>query len=262
MFEFVSGQPQPMLSYLEQYLDDWHWCHATDVVPMIAMAPPEGWPLWDAEALRDEGMRRHLIRGLDRWKAFRTYRALPYDPREVLLRELPAFIADIQAIPDARLCLSDVPEDGIRAFASTLTARLRRLGPVVKQTDSCVLPSKAAHFLLLGLVPAYDQQVIQNDVIWWLAPRANNMESYLLLCWWVLQQFQEEGTLDEARPAVAEYMLSRPMAWTRRLPRPGADHWLLNSMDSVVAEYTLIQMARNVEQRYLLRWAASVTTGQ
>jgi hypothetical protein len=29
-------------------------------------------------------------------------------------------------------------------------------------------------------------------------------------------------------------------------------------MDSVVAENTLIQMARTVEQRYLLRWAAQV----
>jgi hypothetical protein len=211
------------------------------------------------DALLDSRMQRHLIRGLDRWKAFRTYRALPFDPRAVLLQELPAFIAHIQAIPDSRLCLADVPESGVRAFASALTVRLRRLAQVVKLTQSCVLPSKAAHFLLLGLVPAFDQQVIQNEVLWKLARRANNMESYLLLCWWVLQKLREEDDLEEARGAVVEYMLSRPMPWTRRLPRPGAGHGLLNSMDSVVAEYILIQMARTVEQRYLLRWAERVT---
>jgi len=206
----------------------------------------------------DSGMRRHLIRGLDRWKAFRTYRALPFDPRAVLIRELPTFVADIQSIPEARLYLADVPEGGVRAFASALAGRLRRLARVVKLTESCVLPSKAAHFLLLGLVPAFDQKVIQNDVLWKLARRANTMESYLLLCWWVLQKLREEGDLEEARAAVAEYMLSRPMPWTSRLPRPGAGHWLMNSMDSVVAEYSLIQMARTVEHGYLLRWAGRV----
>jgi hypothetical protein len=80
------------------------------------------------------------------------------------------------------------------------------------------------------------------------------MQSYLLMCWWALQRFRREGTLDEAREAVAGYMLSQPMPWTR-LPRLAQDHWLLRSMDSVVAECTLIQMARSLEQRFLLRWA-------
>ena len=258
MFEFVADQPQPMLAYLEQYIDDWHWCHATNVVPMIALTPPAPWPLWNHDALSGERMQTHLIRGLSRWRAFRTSRPLRFDPKEALRQQLPAFIYDIQSVVGARMCLSDVPESGIQAFAAALTARLRRFGQDVKETESCVLPSKAAHFLLLGLVPAFDREVIQNKTLWWLAPRAANMESYLLLCWWVLQRFRREGTLQAARAAVAEYMLSRPMAWTRRLPRPGPDHWLLNSMDSVVAEYTLIQMARNVEQRYLLRWTVPV----
>ena len=77
----------------------------------------------------------------------------------------------------------------------------------LKGTDSCVLPSKTAHFLLLGLVPAFDRQVIRDNVLWWLAPRAQNMESYLLMCWWVLQQFREEGTLEQARESVAGYMI-------------------------------------------------------
>jgi hypothetical protein len=246
-----------MLAYVEEYLADPWWCHATDVVPMVAMLPPEAWPLWTAEALRDERVLVHLIASLNHWRAFRTSRPVA-DPQGALRRHLAEFIADIQAMPEARLCLSDVPETDIRRFAVALTARLRRFGLTVKGSESCVLPSKTAHFLLLGLVPAYDGQVIRDGTLWWLAPRACDMHAYVLMCWWALQQFRREGTLDEAREAVARYMLSQPMPWTRRLPRPAPGHWLLRSMDSVVAEYTLIQMARSLEQRFLLRWAARV----
>lgn len=261
MFAFVADQPQPMLAYLEQYLDDWHWCHATDVVPMVTMTPPESWPFWGEDELRSPHVQAHLIRSLNHWRAFRTSVRRVDNPQAELRRHLPAFITDIQAIPEAQPYLSEVPESDIRPLAKALTARLRRFGMAVKGTDSCVLPSKAAHFALLGLVPAFDRQMICDNTLWWLAPRAQDMESYLLLCWWVLQQFRREETLEEARKAVAEYMMSRPMAWTMHLPRPLPGHWLLNAMDSVVAEYTLIQMARNVEQRYLLRWAAPIMAG-
>lgn len=257
MFEFVVGQPHPMLAYLEEYLADPWWCHATDVVPMVAMSPPQGWPLWTAEALHDERVLTHLIASLKHWRAFRTPRPVA-DMPGALRRNLAEFITDIQALSEARPCLSDVTEAGIWRFAAALTGRLRRFGLTVKGSESCVLPSKSAHFLLLGLVPAYDGEVIRDSTLWRLAPRACDMRSYILMCWWVLQQFQREGTLNEARGAVADYMLSQPMPWTRRLPRPAPDHWLLRSMDSVVAEYTLIQMARSLERRFLLRWAAQV----
>jgi hypothetical protein len=256
MFEFV-GLSRPMLAYLEEYLADPWWCHSTDVVPMVAMSPPVAWPLWTAEALSDEGVLTHLIASLKRWRAFRTRRPVA-DAHGTLRRHLAEFISDIQAMPEARPCLSDVSEAGVQRFAVALTARLRRFGLAVKGSESCVLPSKTAHFLLLGLVPAYDGQVIRDSTLWWLAPHACDRRSYVLLCWWVLRRFGREGTLQEAREAVADYMLNQPMPWTRRLPRPAPDHWLLRSMDSVVAEYTLIQMARGLEQRFLLRWAAPV----
>jgi hypothetical protein len=247
-----------MLSYLEEYLSDPHWCHATDVVPMVALSPPEAWPLWTEEALGDERVLRHLLASLNHWRAFRTSRPVA-DAKGALRRHLAGLIADIQAMPEARLCLSEVPESGIRRFAAALAARLRRFALAVKGSGSCVLPSKAAHFLLLGLVPAYDRQVIRDNTLWWLVPRACDFQSYVFLSWWTLQRFRDEGTLDEARAAVATYMLRQPLPWTRRLPRPAEDNRLLVSMDSVVAEYTLIQMARTVEQRYLLRWNARVT---
>jgi hypothetical protein len=177
------------------------------------------------------------------------------DPERALQQHLPAFIREIQAIPEARSCLSDVPESDIEMLADSLTTLLRRFGMDVKGVDSYVLPSKTAHFLLLGLVPAYDIKVICRGTLSRLASNARSMHSYLLMCWWVLQQFRQEGTLDEARDQVARYMLSQQMVWTRHLPRPREGHWLLHSMDSVVAEYTLIQMASTVQHEYLLRWA-------
>jgi hypothetical protein len=258
MFEFVDGQPRPMLAYVEEYLADpqW-WCQATDVVPMVAMSPPQAWPLWTAEALRDERVLSHLIASLNHWRAFRTSRPMA-DMRGALRRNLTGFITDIQALAEARPCLSDVTEAGIWRFAADLSGRLHRFALAVKGSDSCVLPSKTAHFLLLGLVPPYDREVIRDRTLWWLAPHACDMRSYILMSWWALQQFRREGTLNEAREAVAGYMLSQPMPWTWRIPRPTQENWLLRSMDSVVAEYTLIQMARGLEQRYLLRWAAQV----
>src|SRR5262249_22658009 len=212
MFEFVVGQPRPMLAYLEEYIADPYWCHATDVVPMVAMSPPEALPLWTEESLRAERVLSHLIASLQYWRAFRTSRPVA-DAQGALRRHLAKFITDIQAIPEARLCLSDVPESDIRRFAAALTGRLRRFGLVVKASESCVLPSKAAHFLLLGLVPAYDGHVIRDNTLWWLVPRACDAQSYVLICWWVLQGFRHEGTLDEARAAVAGYMLRQPLPW-------------------------------------------------
>lgn len=254
MFEFVGGQPRPMLTYLQEYLaDPWWWCQATHVVPMVAMSPPQAWPLWPAETLRDERVLAHLIAGLNRWHAFRTNHP-PTDMQGALRRNLVGFIADIQALPEARLCLSDVSETEIWRFATALTSRLHQFGLAVKGSESCVLPSKTAHFLLLGLVPPYDREIIRDRTLWWLAPRACDMRSYVLMSWWALQQYRSEATLNEARESVARYMLSQPMQWTGWRPRPTLDNWLLRSMDSVVAEYTLIQMARSLEQRYLLRW--------
>jgi hypothetical protein len=81
------------------------------------------------------------------------------------------------------------------------------------------------------------------------------MQTYVLASGWVLQQFREGGSLDDARSAVARYMLMEQMRWTCRLPQPPADHRLLQAMDSVVAEYTLIQMARRGGDAHVLRWA-------
>src|SRR5438270_101503 len=110
------------------------------------------------------------------WHAVRpglALRARPVaDAQGALRRHLAELITGIQSMPEARLCLSDVPEADICRFAAALTGQLRRFGLLVKESESCVLPSKAAHFLLLGLVPAYDGQVIRDNTLWWLAPRA------------------------------------------------------------------------------------------
>ena len=67
-----------------------------------------------------------------------------------------------------------------------------------------------------------------------------------------LQERATQTAHANTRDLVAGYMLGQLMVWTRGFLRPAPGHWLLHSMDSVVAEYTLIQMGRTVEGNYLL----------
>jgi hypothetical protein len=257
MFEFTT-HPLPMLAYLEQYLGDWHWCHAADVLPLIVATPPEAWPLWTEADLRDERLQIRLVRALSRWRAFRRHNRRRVDsPQAALRQHLAAFIADIQAIPEAQLFLVDVPESDIEALASAVTYRLVRFAMDVKGVDSPVLPSKAAHLLLLPFIPAFDRLVICNEVLRNLAPNACDVQSYICLCWWVLRRFRGEGTLEQARARVAAHLGAQFAACSGGLPRPEPGHWLLQAMDTVVAEYTLIAMARTVQDDYLLRQAAA-----
>jgi hypothetical protein len=245
-----------MLETLVQYLRHPYWCHANDIVPMVAMTPDEDWPLWHAEAIEDNRLRRYLIASLSYWQAFRRPNtARVGDWYAAFRRHLTRFILDVQGLPGARLCLSEISAAEIRRFAGALADRLVAFGLDAKGVNSCVLPSKTAHFFLLGLIPAYDQSVIRNWVLPTLLRRGRDMQTYVLASWWVLQQFREQGSLDDARAAVARYMLEDQLRWTCRLPQPAADHRLLMAMDSVIAEYTLIQMARNAGDNYVLRRA-------
>jgi hypothetical protein len=257
MFEFV-GRPLPMLACLDGYIQAPEWDHALDIVPMAVAAPPPMWPHWQPDTLRDEGLQTHLLRALRHWSAFRPLGSERRTTAEAALCErLPEFIADVQALPNAQLHLSEVPDDDIWPLAQALEARLSRFGREVKGQGSCVLPSKTAHLLLPGFVPAYDIGVIVNTTMVNLIQDTNSMTGYLCLCWWVLRRFREEGTLQQARDRVADHLMSD---WALRALLPTdaiLNHWLLRSMDSVVAEYTLIQMARTVgaADDYLLQWA-------
>jgi hypothetical protein len=118
------------------------------------------------DALRDEGLQNDLLRLLRHWSAFRPLRSKRREAAQAALCErLPEFIADVQALPNARLHLSDMPDDSIWPLAQTLEARLSRFGREVKGQGSCVLPSKTAHLLLPGFVPAYDIGVIVNSTM-------------------------------------------------------------------------------------------------
>lgn len=256
MFEF-TGQPQEMMPYLVAYFDRPEWDHALEIVPFAVAAPPSAWPHWQAATLGDAGLLNHMIRSLRHWSAFRPLKSAGRATAEAALRErLPALIADVQALQYSRLHLSEVPGNGIWPLAQALEARLSRFGQDVKGQGSCVLPSKTAHLLLPGFVPAYDIGVIRNFAMSNLVRQTDSMTSYLCLCWWVLRRFVQEGTLQRARDRVADHLLSD---WALRAMQPTdrvLNHWLLRSLDSVVAEYTLIGMARavSVDDDYLLRW--------
>jgi hypothetical protein len=174
--------------------------------------------------------------------------------RAALVEHLPGYIADLQAMPGACLRLADIADDAIEQLAYGVEARMQRFGKAVKGQGSCVLPSKTGHLLLPGYLPAYDNEVAVNTTLYNIIARTSSMSSYMMICWEVLQRFRQEGTLQQARDSVARYLMSDWVLTVVRAQNPTQGHWLLRTMDSLVAEYTLIQMARMVEDDYMLQW--------
>jgi hypothetical protein len=254
MFEFAHPQRMSMFELLQSYFEDFLWCHAKDVVPMVSTYPPPRWPLWGRDQIEEEDTICHVIYALGRWSAFRSsISTLTHAPSRAIRHRMADLVLGIQRLQGARLHLSDVHHREIGRFAEQLAILLRQFARDIKGTDSCVLTSKAAHFYLLGLIPAYDQRVIRNEVLPKLAWGCRSFENYVSMCWLVLQHFRLEGSLELARDAVADHMLSQHDEWTSLLPRSDPENWQLRSMDSVVAEYTLIQMARTSDDRYTFR---------
>ncbi len=254
MFAFNGHQPMSMLEYTDNFLKDPVFDQALDIVPIVAATPSQGWPLWTHDTLYNKGLLGHLIRSLKSWSAFRGVSLDHLKMQKNLERHLPKFICDIQGRPQAHLHLSDVPCGEIESLAEYVEKRLSRFGRAVKEEESYVLPSKTAHLLLPTLIPAYDKAVIRQALLT-LLRGASSMSSYMKIAWWVLQKFREEGTLQQARDHVAQSMLDAWLFRTLQPQNPAPDHWLLRSMDSVVAEYTIIQMGQREDANYLLRWA-------
>jgi hypothetical protein len=199
------------------------------------------------------GMHDHLVGSLRNWSAFRGVKRSFEDIRKKLVTHLPKFIRDIQDLPGSRLFLSDVSSDEIESFANAVEALMRKFGHDVKGHESCVLPSKTAHMLLPTLVPAYDNLVV-GDAMRKILPRSSGMIRYLKTAWWVLRRFREEGTLQDARDLLADSMLKHWLVRTLRPQNPPAENPLAWSLDSVLAEYTIIQMGQPAGNRHLLGW--------
>jgi hypothetical protein len=248
MFQFTAPLPMRLIDHLLAYLEEPEWCHAEQMGRMIVHAPPaRGVP--DERRITATAVQNSVEHVLNRWTAYRNHDSAEVeDPRGILRRHVGPFILGFQDLPGFRLFLSDVPEGEILAFARTVRNRCFDFGALVKGRYSGVLGSKTAHFFYPGLVPAYDQKVIRFTVLPRLAWGCSDMRSYVVMCWWVLQQYIREGTLEEARDVVAEFVLDRT-DWMGLAP----NHWLLRSLDSVIAEYTLIQLSRTAGDRYVLQ---------
>ncbi len=248
MFRFTAPLPMSLLDYLLDYLEEPEWCHAEQVGRMIVHAPEtEGVP--DEQCVKATAVQNSVEHVLNRWTAYRNHDATEVeDPRGTLRQHLAPFILGIQDAPGFRLFLSDVPAEEILALAGAVRDRCFDFGSLVKGRYSGVLGSKTAHFFYPGLVPAYDQKVIRFTVLPRLAWGCSDMRSYVVLCWWIVQEYIREGSLQQARDTVAEFILERT-EWMGLDP----DHWLLRSLDSVIAEYTLIQMSRSAGDQYVLQ---------
>jgi hypothetical protein len=106
--------------------------------------------------------------------------------------------------------------------------------------------------LLPTLVPACDQQVIVGQVLpAVLPPRSgSDFRVYLRLCWWVLDQLRREGTLDSAAEMVRDHLAADWLVRSLGATRPDPTSLVARSLDSLVAEYTLIGMWYVQQEEY------------
>jgi hypothetical protein len=193
----------------------------------------------------------HLYWALRQWSAFRKGKFKKIATMETHLRkEVSSFIREIRGLAVGGL--RKVPLDEIDDFAHNLARRCRAFGRLVKGNRSCVLPSKAAHLMLPDLVPAYDDAVIKNEVLTRLISGRRDgdpFELYVKLCWGVLQDLGTLGLLQRARLRVAKHLLERWSVRALGATRPSRRQ--LASVDSTVAEYLLIGMARSTRRASL-----------
>lgn len=237
-----------MLDFLRRYLADPYWDHAIQVLPFVAaLGDRAELPFWPNGEISD-AVFRHLCWSLSEWSAFRGAGTL--DEKKARLHDqLPAFLRDVQtAAPAARL--SAVPEARVAQLAEDWIAAFDALR--VKESASHVLPSKAAHLLLPTLVPAYDQQVIAGQVLPAVLPRraGRNFQTYVQLCWWVLDQLCREGSLDSAAALVRDHLAADWLVRSLGATRPDPTSFVARSLDSLVAEYTLIGMWKLQDEKH------------
>ena len=117
----------------------------------------------------------------------------------------------------------------------------------VKGTESVVLPSKALHLLLPGLVPAYDQARIQDEVLpRAVGPDVANYGTYLKLSWWVLHELRRSGELDRALQTTKQNLLDQlKTQWPAAIVRGTSDlldYPVLDRLDTCLSEYVLMGM--------------------
>jgi hypothetical protein len=255
MFTF-RRQPIPLRSCLDRYWNFDPWLHAVDVLPLAASLPGACGPALRTFASRelDAGWVQYLTGSLRRWSAFRGKAARSGAPAtlwgraEKFRRLFPSFVVSIQSIaPRPRLSLMTKAE--LYRFAANVPACFAQFAKAIKGSDSDVLPSKAAHLALPGLVPAFDQARIRGLVLPRLLGRGSrNYRAYLELSWWALHELRRSQDLDRALKITRQRLIEQLQSqWPRHLLRaasPLLDLPPLLRLDACVSEYVLMGLAR------------------
>jgi hypothetical protein len=250
MFEFAQPQPRAVVTYLDGYLARPAWNHAVHMMPLLAaLDGRRRLPFWTARNLEPEVIQ-HLTWSLREWSAFRG--SDDFDATGTrLAKKLPGFLKKLQECAPAER-LARVGESKLDGFVERVCVAFDGF-QAVKGVESYVLPSKAAHLMLPTLIPAYDVAVVVGEVLAYLLPMytraGKSYATYMKLCWWVIQRLDGEGGLKKATALVRDHLLGTWLVRQLSPKRPRASSAILNSLDSTVAEYTLIAMARAVKEK-------------
>jgi hypothetical protein len=242
-----EGRSKPLVAYLDDYLADPQWVHGVHVVPLLAWLV-RGENFWPEEDVPEEVVK-HLAWSLAAWSAFRGGGRLEAKLGN-FRNSLPQFVVQVRAAVVATGVgrLSDVPSEAIQRLADALELVFSGMANAVKQNESFVLPAKTAHLLFPSMVPAFDVEVVSQQVLDGMLPARltdrRTFAMWLRLCSQVLAELKAERTLDEACRRVRDALMDD---WSIRVLDPRAPERtdrLLPGLESFVAEYILIALSR------------------
>lgn len=255
-FEVMGSTDKPLATYLNIYLGDPKWVHAPQVVPLLLwLAQNRSELLNRPDQVLPAGVQTHLVQSLQTWTAFRKARTL--NAKAHFVRELPGFTKElVSGFVAGKNRLANYTLEEVRRLETTCDKQFKDFGRKVKASKhySAVLPSKTAHLLFPSLIPAYDVEVIQHQVLRMIPARTMpdraSYSTYLCLSWWVLQKLRDEGALETCARSVLDELHKH---WLIETLHPGPlPDVLLELIDSFISEYTLIGMSRSgLMLRYL-----------
>jgi hypothetical protein len=258
MFSFQPVPEKPLAEYLREHLDAPRWGNAMQVVPFLVWLSGLGSPLDSILEIQERGIPHgnadHVIWSLASWSAFRKGDG-DFSVQSAKAKEtLPEFARQM-ASRFSRLDhhrLADLTEQEALILSQWCDPYLLEIGKSIKGKESHVLPSKLAHYIYPSLLPAYDLAEVESKVLRLLLhvegrrlPKSYG--AYLRLSNWILRQFKEQGSLNQAGDMLFDHlrkdggiqMLSLDLNRDRIRPY----------LDSIIAEYTLVQMANELKSK-------------
>jgi len=234
MFSYKGKTRDTWETSLESYFKrDDTWDHAVYMFPIISRP---------RLSKSDDTLKNHIWWCLKEWSALRgniKFKTIHKNYNNKLDR----FCSEIEKQSCNKLSLID--SDQVEKVAEKFSEIIYKYSKSIKGSSSPVFGSKLGHFLFLPLIPVYDIQVIETDVLPNLFGKRKmkkDYKTYFLLCWWVIQEMKKSKSLESCLKMYKEFLEKQ---WKKKLltqdwPCPSNKDWEKLPPESSIAELALI----------------------